>query len=669
MAVTEEDENQMRKRMNTPRSARVKNRSAAPIQITAEQLLKEAQQYQETEIKPPKQRITDPDELEDYRFRKRKQFEDLIRRNRGNMTNWLKYASWEESQTAFARARSVFERAIDVDYRSVILWLKYAEMEMKNKNVNAARNVWDRAVAYLPRVDQLWLKYSYMEDIMGNYPGARQIFERWMSWEPNESAWQTYIRFEMRCGEIERARALHERMVQVHPTVSAWLKRARFESKFGSVDSTRSVYQDAIEILAEEANDEKLFISFAKFEERCKETERARAIYKYALDHIPKKEAQELYKTWISFEKKNGDREGIEDVIIGKRRFQYEEELKKAPQNYDTWFDYCRLEETYSEPERVREIYERAIANLPPSEEKRYWRRYIYLWINYALYEELEAKDFDRTRAIFKECIARVPHKKFTFAKIWNMYAHFEIRRKNLKEARLVYGHAIGAAPRDSIFKAYIQLELQIGEVQRCRQIYERWLEVNPYKCDAWVGFAQLENDLGNLERARAIYDLAVQQDQLDFPEILWKSFIDFEIELEEYDRAKDLYVALLERTQHVKVYISFAQFEASIGKIEDARKIYSDAYDHLKENKPERVILVESWRDWEKENGDETAIANVEKKIPRKVIKTRPIQNEDGTEAGREEYYEYIFPGEDVLPSMKILEKAKAWKKANAEA
>lgn len=40
----------------------------------------------------------------------------------------------------------------------------------------------------------------------------------------------------------------------------------------------------------------------------------------------------------------------------------------------------------------VRELYERAIANVPPAEEKRLWRRYIYLWINYALYEELEAK-------------------------------------------------------------------------------------------------------------------------------------------------------------------------------------------------------------------------------------------------------------------------------------
>ncbi len=68
------------------------------------------------------------------------------------------------------------------------------------------------------------------------------------------------------------------------------------------------MYERAIEFLGEDANDEKLFIAFAKFEERCKEFERARAIYKYALDHIPKKEAQELYKMWISFEKKNGDR-------------------------------------------------------------------------------------------------------------------------------------------------------------------------------------------------------------------------------------------------------------------------------------------------------------------------------------------------------------------------
>jgi crooked neck len=120
--------------------------------------------------------------------------------------------------------------------------------------------------------------------------------------------------------------------------------------------------------------------------------ERARAIYKYALDHIPKAKAQDLFQMFISFEKQHGDRSNIEEVILGKRRFQYEEELKLNPRNYDIWFDYIRLEETNGNPERIRDIFERAIGNVPPTQEKRFWRRYIYLWINYALYEELDAQ-------------------------------------------------------------------------------------------------------------------------------------------------------------------------------------------------------------------------------------------------------------------------------------
>lgn len=63
---------------------------------------------------------------------------------------------------------------------------------------------------------------------------------------------------------------------------------------------------------------------------------------------------------------------------------------KANPHNYDAWFDYLRLVESDADPDTVREVYERAIANVPPIQEKRHWRRYIYLWINYALYEELE---------------------------------------------------------------------------------------------------------------------------------------------------------------------------------------------------------------------------------------------------------------------------------------
>ena len=69
---------------------------------------------------------------------------------------------------------------------------------------------------------------------MGNFAAARQLFERWMEWQPEENAWFTYIRFELKCGEIERARKIYERFVKVHPTVQAWLRWAHFEEKHDS---------------------------------------------------------------------------------------------------------------------------------------------------------------------------------------------------------------------------------------------------------------------------------------------------------------------------------------------------------------------------------------------------------------------------------------------------
>jgi crooked neck len=67
---------------------------------------------------------------------------------------------------------------------------------------------------------------------------------------------------------------------------------------------------------------------------------------------------------------------------------------------YDIWFDYIRLEEEHGDLERTRDVYERAIANVPPSMEKRAWKRYIYMWIKYALFEELNTKDVQRTRQV-----------------------------------------------------------------------------------------------------------------------------------------------------------------------------------------------------------------------------------------------------------------------------
>jgi len=687
-----------------PRPTKVKNKTPAPVQITAEQIVREAKERQDDEMAPRLGRITDAEELAEYRLKKRKEFEDTIRRVRWNQGAWVKYAKWEESQGDLGRAASVWERTLDVDYHNVSVWLKYVDMEMRHRRINHARNLWDRAVSLLPRVDQLWYKYIHMEEMLGNVAGARAVFERWMQWEPDHNGWKAYVRMELRYDEVERARAIFEKYMECHPTVKAWVHYAKFEARAGNRGLARRCYERAVEELGEDGQTEELFIKFAEFEEHSKETERARTIFKYALDHIPKSQATELYRRFVTFEKQHGDREGIEDVIVSKRRFQYEEEVKRNPLSYDSWFDYARLEETHGDHDKVREVYERAIANMPPATEKRYWQRYIYLWINYALFEELEAEDPARTREVYRECLKQIPHKQFSFSKVWLMAAQFEIRQKQLTSARKILGLAIGTAPKNKIFKTYINIELQLGNVDRCRTLYEKYLEWNAANCQAWVQFAELEQSVAEEDRARGIFELAIAQPVLDMPEVLWKAYIDFEISCGERERTRQLYERLLERTRHVKVWMSYAQFEEQPMPIEEdeeespeeaaaraaaaeqgdeapevrairTRGVYERAYRSLRETaadqKEERVMLLEAWRAFEMRAGSSAeALEAVTKKMPRRVKRKREIVTEDGSSAGMEEYYDYIFPEEDSnAPNLKILEAAYKWKRQKMEA
>jgi crooked neck len=576
----------------------VKNRSAAPIQISSEQLLREARDRKiELEAHVPRQQITDKAELQEYRMRRRKEFEDQIRMQRQHLGNYVKYAKWEEEQQEFERARSIFERAVDVDYRNQSLWLKYSEMEMRNKFVNSARNVYDRAVQLLPRVDQFWYKYTYMEEMLGNFKLCRQVFKRWMEWEPDENAFASFAKFEMRRADEDAAREVYEKYVDVHPTLRAFLKYAKWEERQQQVAKARRVFERALVELPDEdeRNSEKLFATLAQFEERQGEHERCRVVYKYALDRLGREEMPELYRNFIAFEKKHGSKEGIEDAIVGKRRLQYEDGVAAKPHDYDVWFDYVRLEEEEGDVERCRAVYERAVAQVPPVHEKRFWRRYVYLWINYALFEELQAKDYGRSREVYKALLTTIPHDAFSFAKAFTLAAQFEVRQKDLGAARKLFGQGIGRTGKlgkEKVFKDYIHLERQLGEVDRCRTLYSKYLEALPTNVGAWSKLAELETQLGETRRARAVFELAVSQPLLDMPELLWKQYIDFEIEVaqqgEEDDeedeeggggggggeeggglggqagRVRELYERLLDRTKHVKVWISYASFEST---------------------------------------------------------------------------------------------------------
>ena len=220
--------------------------------------------------------------------------------------------------------------------------------------------------------------------------------------------------------------------------------------------------------------------------------------------------------------------------------------------------------------------------------------------------------------------------------------------------------------------------------------------------------FADLENTVGEVERARAIYELGVGQEALEVPELLWKNYIDFEIMQNEWKHARNLYERLLDRSKHVKVWTSYASFEADHVEDNDAaREIYrrgneyfqqaiktakSEAESESIQNqatpssigqqsasgksnddwildlKEQRVMLLESWRKFELSLGAGNAenVKQVTDQMPKRVKRKRQVYSSDGvTPAGWEEYYDYVFPEENkAAGSMKILQMAQMWKK-----
>ncbi|KAG1890740.1 uncharacterized protein F5891DRAFT_1212508 [Suillus fuscotomentosus] len=585
-----------------------RNRVPAAIQITAEQLLREAQEHQESTFHGSKQHVEDFEKLHEYRGCKLKGFEEQVRRTRGSIKECTQYANWDASQNEFDRSHSIFERALDVDPRSVQLWLSYTEMELKSRNFQHARNLFDRAMTLLPRVDQLWYKYVYLEELLQNVPGARQVFKQWMQWELDDKAWQAYIKMEERYDESDTASVIYERWIAVRPDPRVWVKWAKFEEEQGKLDKAIEVFQTALQF----------------FWGRGRAGRKGSSIRRFTPSRLPRSKSANSYAAYTKFEKQHGTRSIVESTVLQDGR------------NYDVWFDYVWLEEGGTKEEqdatteRVRDIYERAVAHVPPGQEKCHWRRYIFLWLEYAL-------------------------------------------QSNSTAARKMLGTAIGMCPKESLVKGYVQLEMILREFDR----------YDPTNSAAWIKYAELETALEDFTRAEAL-ELGVSQASLSMPEILWKAYIDFE-------KTRSLYERLVVLSGHYKVWISYAEFEGSsiplpramredeededaeprvvAGDPELSRQVFERGYKDLKVKglKAERAALLESWKAFEQEHGSESDLAKVEGMMP--IIGRK--QHVDRETDQVVEDWELVFADDEreANPrSFKFLQMAHAWKKSQAK-
>eukprot|EP01029_Cantina_marsupialis_P028682 TRINITY_DN777873_c0_g1_i1.p1 TRINITY_DN777873_c0_g1~~TRINITY_DN777873_c0_g1_i1.p1 ORF type:complete len:672 (-),score=135.79 TRINITY_DN777873_c0_g1_i1:143-2158(-) len=652
-----------------------KNRAPAPIQITTEQILRETQDLHNTEVPKLNTRFESKEELEVYQLEKRKAFEDHVRRQKMHIDQWLQYAKWEAQQGEFERARSIYERALEVDSRHPKIWIDYAMMEQKNKFEKHARNVYERATRLLPRHDKFWTKYCFMLEILGDVVAAREIYHKWMSFAPGKEAWYQFIKFEAeRCGETANARQVYENCVRIHCFVDVYIKYAKWEQRNGQDFFARKVYERADQEIPEDMLAENLYIEFSKFEEANGEFDRCRAILQYGYQRLTRllKSVAQLENERVSFEKRHGAQKNIEDVIANRRRGEYVTNLENNPLQYDCWFDLIELEKEYGTLDSVRDVFERAVACLPPKKAKQVWRRYIYFWIEYAVFEEMVTEDIPRARAVYKKALQVIPHEIFTFSKLWILAAKFELRHGDFSDFRKLLGQAIGRRPTQKILKEYINLELSLQDVDRARVLYAKYVELFPQIADVWRKFADFELQLEENHRVRSIYRLAIDTaDKLDAVgtpmfgwEMIWKDAISFEEAELEIQQVRDLYQRLLQKTNEVKVWLAYGKFESTVS-IPQAREIYREAHDIMRTSglREQRVLVLSAWKDMESSvEGNKAQIEEVQNMFPEVKI----------SEFNNQQFKEYVFPeeiSEEDRPKKQILDALGDWRASKKRA
>lgn len=627
-----------------PNANRVKDKAPNTVQITSEQLLREALERKESATAiVPKVTIADHDELLEYQRNERKNFETRIVRNRSHVPLWIRYARWEEEQREFVRARSIWERAIDNDYRNPVIWLNYAEMEMRHRFVNHARNVFDRAVALLPRVEHIWLRYAHMEDMLSRPDLARNVYDRWLKWFPENTAYFAYIRFELRNSLPLNARRVYEQLVLAYPTAQSYIKFSKFEESQQNYAYARKIYERATDQLLPHQLTVGLFIAFAKFEERRRQIPRARTIYKFALAKFTTGDIVELERAYTSFEKQHGDRDTLELALVNKRRKAFKQKIASDNRDYDTWFDLLQLEEASSSPDQIRDAYERAISNTPESTTKAAWSRYIYLWLLFAAWTEVDCNDLAGALAIYKRCVATVPfqHRKFSFGKLWLQYAHAEIRNSDVKAARQVFGTSIGVLPaKHKLYQAYIEFECSLGEMERAREIYQVWLSRHPTHGSAFLSFADLELKLGEMERARAVMELATSVASLKDEQIIWTKLVSVTALIGDKNEAMDKFDGYLQDRSDKCVWSAYVDVMTALGaEVDEIRTVFERASHRLREQalsestdseahvKRETVLeIMARWLAWEEEHQSEY-VDVVRRRLPRRVEKNGSVQ------------------------------------------
>ena len=468
---------------------------------------------------------------------------------------WAGLATYWIKMSDFDRARDVFEEGITTvmtvrDF--TMIFDAYVEFEesfistlMDAAQTRSAKGQTDSNSDF--DLDMRMMRFEYLMDrrpFLLNDVLLRQNHNNVPEWEKRVQLWgdndkevvQTYADA---IAAIEPKKALgkfHE----------LWLNYAKFYESHNNIDTARIILDKAVKVPYKSVIElAETWIGWAELELRNENFDNALAVMAKAVQ-APKRSTvdyfdetlspqQRLHKSWkvwsfyVDMVESVGSLEEVRSIY--DRIF----ELKIAtPQ---TVVNYANLLEENAYFEESFKVYERGLDLFTYPVAFELWN----LYLTKAVARKIS---IERLRDLFEQAVENVPPK---FAKpIYLMYGSLEEERGLARSAMRIYDRAtlqVSDEDRSAMFTFYISKAASNFGLTSTRPIYERAIGALPdlEAKEMCLRFAEMERRLGEIDRARAIYGHGSQFADPRSDTTFWGTWEKFEVAHGNEDTFKEM--------------------------------------------------------------------------------------------------------------------------------
>ncbi|KAK9820644.1 hypothetical protein WJX81_004366 [Elliptochloris bilobata] len=335
---------------------------------------------------------------------------DVIKATGKVHTLWTAFARFYERHGDLENARVIFEKATQVAYRYLddlaTVWCEWAEMELRHKQFRRALDLMRRATAApelltrrqdaaaeeragpvqgrLYRSSRLWAFYCDLEESLGTLESTRAVYDRildlriatpqiilnYAAFLQARLAAQEHKYWEEAFRVYERGVALF-RYPHVKDIWAAYLAHFVARYKGTKLERARDLFRQALDQAPKEEA-RPLFLQFAALEENHGLARAAMEVYDRAVRTVPEPERLAIYERYLA--------KASEFFGVGKVREIYETAIEAAEPNHLPDADclkmctrYAALERRLGEVDRARAVLVHASSLADPRVDPQFW--------------------------------------------------------------------------------------------------------------------------------------------------------------------------------------------------------------------------------------------------------------------------------------------------------